>query len=629
MCGICGMANFNNEYSVDARNSIVRTMNSTIIHRGPDNEGFYYGDWLALGMRRLSVIDLKTGDQPIYSNDGSKVIVFNGEIYNYRILRKQLESLGYVFRTDSDTEIIVNLFEKYGTDSFVMLDGMFSIALYDIHDRKLFLVRDRMGEKPLYYYEDNNKLLFGSELKCLEVTHQIPKEINIAALNFFFQYTYIPSPFTIYKDVHKLLPGHYIEISEDGMINERCYWTLAKNPDYGRLSYEDAKQELFRRVNDSVRTRMNSDVPFGAFLSGGLDSGTIVALMAKNSSEKINTFTIGLNSEGDESGRARKMAEHVGTNHTTFILDYKDSINVVSDIIDHMDEPFADSSAIPEYLVSKLASDHVKVVLTGDAGDEILLGYNKYLINYYADRYLAVPRPLRRLIIEPVIHAMPDKSYFSLKVGKVIKSAEKDEFQRCNRMMQLGFKDEEAVDLFRPEYLDTKAQHIIYNYYQNAEGSGIERNQFVDLHVVLEGDMLTKVDRMSMLNSLETRTPLLSNDLVEFAYSLPSEYKLQGKTTKRIMKDTFKCLFPEGYEKLPKRGFGVPVDEWFRKEMKEELLDLTSKTFLDKQGIFNSQYIHGIIREHLSGKVNRKSELWSMYIFQKWYQRHNNSNIKS
>lgn len=620
MCGICGLVNFKKQYSRERRHDIVHSMNDTIIHRGPDSEGIYDGEWLTMGMRRLSIIDLNTGSQPMYSSSGSKILVFNGEIYNYIELKKKLEKKGYSFQTSSDTEVAANLFEEYGTASFEMLDGMFAMAIYDTEQRMLYLVRDRMGEKPLYYYVDKEKMLFGSELKCLQITGMIPTELNIAALNFFFQYTYIPAPLSIYKNVYKLLPGHYMKVSERGEVTDECFWRLEKNDDYASLSYEEAKEELFRRVNESVKIRMRSDVPVGAFLSGGLDSGTIVALMARNSQTPINTYTIGLKTEQDESQRAKRMAEHVGTHHTNFVLDYGDSISVVSDIAEHMDEPFADPSCIPEYLVSKLASDHVKVVLTGDAGDEILLGYNKYLINYYADRYLKIPKVFRKGVIEPIISKLPDKSYFSMKVGKVINSAGGNTFQRRNRMMQQGYKDEESIKLFCERYFDLSGQNLITEMYEKACGSDIDKTQFVDLHLVLEGDMLAKVDRMSMLNSLETRTPLLANDLVEFAYSLPADYKLSGKVTKRIMKDTFKDLFPEGYEKLPKSGFSVPVDEWFRNEMREELLDITNETRIRQQGLFEYDYVCSVIKEHMAGRVNRKNEIWSMYVFQKWYE---------
>lgn len=596
-------------------------MNREMIHRGPDAEGIYPGERVTLGMRRLSVIDLKSGDQPICSSSGRIVVVFNGEIYNYLELKETLIKKGISFRTTSDTEVLANLFEEYGVDCFRMLDGMFAGALFDIPAQKLYLVRDRMGEKPLYYYKDSEKLVFGSEMRCLQRVPDVPKELNRAALNFFFQYTYIPSPISIYRNVWKLFPGHFLEISREGAVIDHSYWELKKNPEYEKLSYEEAKEELFRRVNESVRTRMRSDVPFGAFLSGGLDSGTIAAMMMRNSEQPVRTFTIGLNTPYDESGRAKKMAEHIGTEHHTFLLDYRDSIQAVSEITEHMDEPFGDSSCIPEYLVSALASDSVKVALTGDAGDELLLGYSKYLINYYADRYLKLPPFLRSHVVEPIYRRMPDRSRLSRMIGKVIKYSGEDAFQRRNRLMQLGFKDEECARLFRADYYDLSAQKLISGYYDNSVGGDIEKTQYLDLHIVLEGDMLAKVDRMSMRNSLETRTPLLSNDLVEFCYSLPSEYKLKGKTLKRLMKDTFRGLFPEGYEKLPKSGFGVPVDEWFRKEMKEELLDLLNESYLKAQSIFNYDYVRSILEEHFSGRVNRKSEIWNLYVFQKWYKK--------
>lgn len=620
MCGICGFADFQGRYSCEYRSELLQIMNGQIIHRGPDSEGYYTGEWLNLGMRRLSIIDVDTGDQPIYSSSGAVVLVFNGEIYNYIELKQTLTEKGYLFKTSSDTEVIANLFEEYGEKCFELLDGMFAIALLDIHSDSLYLVRDRMGEKPLYYYADNEKLLFGSELKCLRSTGLIPCELDTAALNLLFQYTYIPSPFSIYRDVRKLLPGHFLRVRRDGKLCNECYWHLERNEEYASISYEDAKAELRRRVDHAVMTRMRSDVPFGAFLSGGLDSGLIVALMAQHSDKPINTFTIGLNTAGDESHRAQKMAEHVGTNHTCFVLDYKDSIDAVSDIVSKMDEPFADSSCIPEYMVSRLASKHVKTVLTGDAGDELFLGYNKYLVDYYSENYMRFPRFIRKGLFEPAYRMLPKTSSLVLMAGKVLQVAEQGAFERRNGMMQLGFKDEECRALFREGFCDPSGQELISSYYYASTGGSMDRAQYLDLHIVLEGDMLTKVDRMSMLNSLETRTPFLANDLVEFAFSLPTSYKLQGKNKKRILKDTFKDLFPEGYDKLPKSGFGVPIREWFRNEMKEEIYDLLSENKIRTQGLFNSGYVKQILDEHISGKVDRKSEIWCLYVFQKWIE---------
>lgn len=619
MCGVNGFLSFSGKHSREYRHDIVHGMNQKILYRGPDSEGFFDGHWLTMGMRRLAIIDLKKGDQPVYSQSGEVIVEFNGEIYNYIELREHLTQKGYVFRTESDTEVIGNLFQEYGEKSFSMLDGMFAITLYERLSDSFYLVRDRMGEKPLYYYADKEKMLYGSELKSLKGTGLVPAIIHRQAMNLFFQYTYIPSPFSIYQDVFKVRPGHFLKVSSNGNMKDQCYWELKRNKEFAFLSYEEAKEELRKRLTESVKKRMRSDVPFGAFLSGGLDSGTIAALMAQNSEKPIRTFTIGLKSSDDESGRAKRMASYLGTDHQSFILDYKDSIRVIPEIMEHMDEPFADSSCIPEFIVSKLASEHVRVALTGDAGDELFLGYSKYLIDYYADKYLKIPEHIRRGLIKPVFDAMPDRTTLSRQVGKVIRTADMEAFQRRNRMMQLGFKEEEMRQLLHPDYYDNGGQQFIRDYYESVSGSDIERTQYVDLHVVLEGDMLTKVDRMSMIHSLETRTPMLSNDLVEFAYSIPTEYKLKGKILKRIVKDTFRDCFPKGYDKLPKSGFGVPIDDWFRDEMKEELMELFSRPVIKQQGFFNYEFICKILEEHFKGERNRKFEIWCLYVFQKWY----------
>nr|WP_288885802.1 asparagine synthase (glutamine-hydrolyzing) [uncultured Blautia sp.] len=622
MCGINGLLDFKNRYTSEERHNLVCRMNEEIIHRGPDAEGIYDGEWCCMGMRRLSIIDLSTGDQPVYNEDHTLAAVFNGEIYNYKKLRQELIHRGHCFATASDTEVIVHLYEEYGGQCFAMLDGMFALAVYDRKKEILILARDRMGEKPLYFYRNNSLFLFASELKSMPATDLIPKEISSEALSFYFRYTYIPAPLTIFKDVKKLLPGHYLTIGKDGRMSEETYWELTVDEDCAGFSYEEAVSELRRRLNRSVKERMNCDVPYGAFLSGGLDSGIIAALMARNSERPIKTFTIGFEeADYDESRNAALMAAHIGSEHHACIMHHRDAMEIMDRVISSMDEPFADSSALPEYLVSEYASREVKVVLTGDAGDECFLGYEKYLIDYYSRIYLKLPNGTRKLLIEPVMELLPDTTAFSRKVNKLVSSAYTDIFSKRKNTMQLGFKEEDCRKLFQEGWNENSGENRIREYYNRMNGTDLRKTQYTDLHLVLEGDMLAKVDRMAMLNSLETRTPMLANDIVQFAFSLPDTYKLKGRNKKRILKDAFLPLLPKGYTKLPKSGFGIPLDHWFRNEMKKEMLDVLDVGRIQGQGILSGEYVEKIIREHLTGKRNRKSEIWALFVFEKWYEK--------
>ena len=624
MCGINGIVYFKEKVNGEKLNSIVHEMNQKIIYRGPDHEGIYYQDGLSIGMRRLAILDLEGGEQPIYNEDKTIVVVFNGEIYNFLTLRKELKQLGHRFYTKTDTEVIVHGYEEYGTDIFNKLDGMFAIALYDKKSEKVLLARDRMGEKPCYYYYDQEKFLFASELKSLIETGFIAKEIDSTALCQFLQLTYVPAPLSIFKKVFKIEPAHYLEISlKEKSVKKNSYWKLEKNTDlFKEMSYEDAVKYLRKLIKQSVKQRMISDVPVGAFLSGGIDSSSIVALMSRLSKEPINTFTIGFEEEEyDERDRAREVVKAYQTKHYERILDFKEAIPIINEIISCLDEPFADSSVLPTYFVSKMASEKVKVVLTGDAGDELFLGYNKYLMDYYAQKYAKVPKIIRKRMIEPAIKKVKDNRGIIRKIKKVINNMEKTPFERRRALMSLGLKEDEILQLVKQEYYDKNSfSQIEKDYFSKKDYTDIEKTQWIDLRYVLEGDMLTKVDRMSMLNSLETRTPLLSKDIIEFAISIPTEYKLKGKNLKRIWKDAMSPLLPKDFEKYPKSGFGVPLDYWFRNELKEELQKVFDKEKIERQGIFNYSGIAKILEEHFSEKENRKSEIWALYVFQKWYE---------
>lgn len=623
MCGINGIIDYHKHYSVEERNKLVHQMNEKIIYRGPNMEGLFDSEHVTMGMRRLSIIDLSTGKQPIYNEDKTLAIVFNGEIYNFKRLREELIQKGHQFYTSADTEVIVHAYEEFGNQAFDRLDGMFSFAIFDSRKNKVVIARDRMGEKPLYFYYNEDYFVFGSELKSLLSTGIVPKVIDKKALNQYLQLTYIPAPLTIFEHVKKVKPAHYMEILLDGTVTEHNYWNYPKTKFSEKdLSYQEAKNKLYTLLERSVKDRMVSDVPLGAFLSGGIDSSIIVGLMSQLSEQPVETFTIGFDEkEYDERERAKMVADLNKTNHHAKVLDYKDALSLMNHILMQMDEPFADSSVLPSYFVSAFAGEHVKVVLTGDAGDEMFMGYSKYLIDYYSRKYKRVPKFLRKGLIEPIVYHLPDNRVVTRKIRKVIDNAEKDLFEQRKALMSLGFKEQERKQLLQDFYYDENCMDFLKDIYEeNNQDDEVSKTQKLDARVVLEGDMFTKVDRMSMLNSIETRTPLVSKDIVEFAMQLPSSYKIKEKNLKRILKDAFVDILPKNFDKYPKSGFAVPLDYWFRNELKEELTNLLNEEVIKNQGIFDYEYIHTIIEEHLSGRKNRKSELWTLYVFEKWYQ---------
>lgn len=622
MCGINGIYDLKRKFQEEQLYNLVHEMDEKIIYRGPNHEGIFHEDNLAMGMRRLAILDLQAGNQPIYNEDKSVVIVYNGEIYNFRQLREDLKGK-HKFYTETDTEVIVHAYEEYGMDVFDKLDGMFAIALYDRRVNQLILARDRMGEKPLYYYKNKETFLWGSELKSIIGTGIPEKVISKCALNQYLQLTYIPAPLTIYENIYKLMPGHCLIIKGDGETEEKAYWKLNPNPKHSKLTYEQAKEKLKTLLEKSVQNRMVSDVPIGAFLSGGIDSGTVVGVMSRLSEQPIETFTMGFKEkEYDERNRAKMVSDLNGTSHHEYVLDYNDILNAMDEILQYVDEPFADSSMLPSYFVSKFASEYVKVVLTGDAGDELFLGYSKYLIDYYSKKYRKVPRIVRR-IFEKIVRDIPDKSAATRKIRKVIDNANKDIFEQRLALMSLGFKEDERKQLLKNNYFDSESMDFVKQIYSELnDESEWKKTQYLDLKVVLEGDMLAKVDRMSMLNSIETRTPLLSRDIIEFAFQLPDEYKIKKKKLKRIMKDAFADILPSNFDRMKKAGFAIPLDYWFRNQLKGEVQQLLNQDFLEKQGLFDYNYIEKILEEHFSGKRNRKSEIWTLFVFQKWYQQY-------
>lgn len=620
MCGIVGFL------SLDSTKDDLLNATDKLYKRGPDNRDVYFRSPIGLGHTRLSIIDLSTGNQPLMNHDESLVLVFNGEIYNYRELREELKLAGCEFTTKGDAEVILKAYEVWGLKKALSsLEGMFAFALWDERIKTLFVVRDRYGEKPVYYTKNKNGFFFGSELKSLS-DHYSKERIDKIGLNLFFSLTYIPAPFTIYENIYKLEPGEYLQVEPSGRVEKIQFYDIesivAKSNTGVYRSYDDAKAELRKLLFRSVEERMISDVPIGSFLSGGIDSSVVSAIMAKKSSTPIKTFSIGFKEkEFDESDRAARVAKHIGSEHSCFILDHLDLLSIVNETLSYFDEPFGDSSAIPSMMVAKLAKRDVTVVLTGDCADELFGGYNKYLAGYYSSRYNAIPKYWRKFF-ERVIGIIPHTKLTNLtlrKTKKIIKSSSLKTEDRYAFYTNLGFQPGEKEILLNPEYnLDVLEQSLLH-YNKSHDEDDLTRTFYSDIKLVLEGDMLAKVDRSCMMNSIEARVPFLDSRLVDFSFQLPHHFKIQGKNKKRILKDTFSDLLPKETLSFSKKGFSIPIGNWFKKELKAELLNVLRSELLEKQAIFDKAYVKQLTDNHIKGKENNEAKLWLLYVFQKWY----------
>jgi asparagine synthase (glutamine-hydrolysing) len=557
MCGIAGVYETTHRGSDGAAG--VRRMTGALAHRGPDAEGFLIDGPLALGVRRLSIIDLKTGHQPLANEDKSIWVVFNGEIYNYRELTEVLLARGHRFATASDTEVLVHLYEEYGEHCVRWLRGMFAFAIWDQRERSLFLARDRLGIKPLYYADTPWGLAFASELKAIALCPWVSRAVSPDALFAYLQYGYVPDPLTICEGVRKLPPGHTLTVAEGRAGAPRRYWDPARFFRNGSAPAreEEAAEALWARLESAVRSHLVSDVPVGAFLSGGIDSSTVVAIMAQEASGPIQTFSVGFREAGyNELPYARRVAEFFGTEHHELVVE-ADDLAVLEDVLSALDEPFADPSAIPTYLVSQLARQHVTVVLSGDGGDELFAGYDRYLVDHRR-RYFGMfgdaglGGPLRRAS-DALPEGTPGKNYlYNLSLPRM---------ERYLDTISL-FPARAISNLLEPELIRSAPSLDA----ARAAGEGLDplsRLQDFDLRTYLPGDILTKVDRMSMANSLEARVPLLDHPLVEFACGVPARLRLRSGQTKYLLKRALTGRVPEEIVTRPKQGFAVPLESWF------------------------------------------------------------------
>jgi asparagine synthase (glutamine-hydrolysing) len=631
MCGIAGFAdvgwqgrtNGQSQARLEAEFALVHRMCDVIRHRGPDDEGIHVEPGVGLGMRRLSIIDLAGGHQPIHNEDRTIWIVFNGEIYNYRELRAELEKRGHVFSTNSDTESIVHAYEEWGEEAFQRLRGMFGLAIWDSPRRTLMLARDRSGIKPLHYVERNGRLVFGSEIKSLLAAGAVTRELDLNALDHYLAFLYTPRETSIFKDVRKLPPGHYLRWQE-GRLDVRRYWQIAETEAF-RGTEADAADALRQVLAGAVRSHLVSDVPLGAFLSGGVDSSAVVALMAEASSRPVKTFSIGFDEpEFDELEHARTVARQFGTDHNELVV-RPDGLSILDRLVGHFDEPFADSSAIPTWYVSEMARRHVTVVLSGDGGDELFGGYDRYLPHPWVARFDRVPVPGLRAMAGMVWPLLPH----GVRGRNFLRHAARSDEGRYVDSVAM-FQSDERAALYSA---DVRARLAI-----DAEGAFARRfDRFgalplrsrmmrLDFETYLPEDVLTKVDRMSMAHSIESRVPLLDNEVIDFAATLPSTFKIVNGRRKHILKEALRPLLPPGILDRKKQGFGVPIGVWFRGGLTDLFSDVLDSPRTRERGYFEPSFIARLVREHVSGKRDHTMRLWQLLVFELWHRQYLDAN---
>ncbi len=631
MCGIAGIVSFTeigNQQVPKIQQSI-----RTLISRGPDDEGIYCKENMGLGQRRLSIIDTsKKANQPMWDQSNRFVIVYNGEIFNYRELRSLHFSNDEqrAFRTNSDTEVLLELFVKKGKDCLELLEGFFAFAVYDTQEKELFIARDRFGKKPLIFFKDDNVFVFASELKAL-FAFDIPKELNFEALKLYLQFAYIPQPLSILQHIKKINPGHYL-VLKNGIVEENEWYRLPISRDYSSsMPYEAAQKKLESLLDDAVERRLISDVPLGAFLSGGIDSSVIVGLASRHK-KHLNTFSIGFKGEDffDETHYARLISDKFKTNHSSFSLGIDDYLSHIYDVLDYLDEPFADTSALPQYILCMETRKYATVAISGDGGDEIFAGYNKHYAEWQARRNSILSTVLK--MGSPLWKVLPKgrNTMFSNKIRQINRFSEAAHLNAKERYWYWAstFSEKDVNVLLQEKTLNKVDESIIQNirtgYLKEIDDDDFNSVLKTDFDLVLAGDMLVKVDLMSMANSVEVRCPFLDHHVVEFVFSLPADYKIIGKERKKILKETFKKILPDEIYKRGKKGFEIPMLSWFRNELHGFIFDeLLDEKFIKEQGIFNYDFIAGMKKQLISSKSeNIVEQLWVLIVFQYWYKKY-------
>jgi asparagine synthase (glutamine-hydrolysing) len=624
MCGIAGFVNNSNE---KADRSILERMNRAVVHRGPDEDGYYLKDNVAMAMRRLAIIDLAGGQQPIPNEDRTKWIVYNGEVYNYQELREGLFARGHKLNTNSDTEAVVHLYDEYGADCLRHLRGMFAFAIWDETESSLFLARDRVGKKPLLYsLLPDGGIVFGSEFTALLEHPGVSREVDHDAIDSYISYLCVPAPMTAFKQIRKLEPGHWLRW-KDGKIETKRYWL----PDFTKkikIGEQEAIEETTRILRESTRLRMISEVPLGAFLSGGVDSSAVVALMAQESSRPVKTFSIGFEEQDySELKYAKRVAEHVGAEYNEFIVK-PNAVEVLPTLVEHYGEPFADPSAIPTYYVSRETRRYVTVALNGDGGDESFVGYERHVAMRYANAYRSLPSSLRRGLIEPVIGAMPTPVNFRNRLTRIqrfLKAASRESDDRYFRWLS-SFDPEAKSELYTEEFKrlsgGNRPAQLLSPFFENVNGSGsIDASLMADLMHYLPNDLLVKVDIASMANSLEARSPFLDHNMIEFAASLPENIKQKGVGTKSLLKKVAANLVPKDVIYRQKMGFAVPIRYWLGKELQTFTKEILLSDVADSRRLFRKPIVSRLIEEQQAGTHDNSWKIWTLLMLELWFRR--------
>jgi asparagine synthase (glutamine-hydrolysing) len=646
MCGICGVIT-HNHYGIQPET--VKRMCNVLSHRGPDDEGMLLlrgnqyleirgqgvfhingdGFEVGLGQRRLSIIDLSDlAHQPMCNEDGTMWIVFNGELYNFQEIKPELQDRGHSFRSRSDTEVILHAYEEWGPDCLQRFRGMFAFAIWDSKLRRLFITRDRLGKKPLVYLKRDGCFAFASEIKALLQIPGIERKVNLKALHDYLTYQYVPSPDSIFEGIYKLPPAHYLVMDRSGEIKVERYWKLRFSSAGGRTTDINETSEAIReKLEESVRLRLISDVPLGAFLSGGIDSSLIVGLMAKLSEKPVQTFSIGFEEkEFDELDYARVVAKHFSTDHHEFIVK-PDAVDILPKLVWHYNEPFADSSAIPTFYVAKMTRDYVKVVLTGDAGDENFAGYNRYLRSKWVAQFSRIPEKMRRKFL-PLFLRLAAQMHWKEKtfnrLADFVAAISSNQARNYAEQVKI-FNAGEKEDLYSSDFIDilkgVDSVDYLVRKYEEAETEDLtDQLLYLDINTYLPEDLLVKMDIATMANSLEARVPFLDHPLMEFVASLPSSLKLRGNITKYILKKAYADFLPHDILTRRKMGFGVPMGRWFRKELKHYMFDVLLDRRTVDRGFFRKERIEILLKEHIQGRYDHSAKIWALLFLELWFR---------
>ncbi len=617
MCGICGIYTFEEPLaSVDHER--VAAMTLALQHRGPDDDGYYKTEKVSLGHRRLSIIDLSFGKQPIFNEDRTCLIVFNGEIYNFRELRRDLEKKGHSFQTGTDTEVILHQYEEDGWECVRKLNGMFAFAIWDVRNQTFLLARDRIGIKPLYIARSKSRIIFCSELHPLIKYGSVEKNIDEYSLYCLLNLQYVPAPQTMFRSIRKLRPG-YVLIAQKDRVEEKRYWSVRvqEEPDW---NYQAAQTELLHLLKDAVQRRLIADVPLGAFLSGGLDSSTIVGLMSQMIDRPVQTFSVGFadSPNHNETGYAKLVSRHFRTDHHQLIISPGELAETLPAIWGHLDGPITDPAAIPTYLVSKLAKEHVTVVLTGEGADELFAGYLRYALDSW-HFYFRWPLFLRQQIMRPFLSKIPESGRWLKGFEAITTSRDIDRHLRWVSVFDQDLLGQ-ILKNSNPQAAFDKTVDFISRLIVSEKCSSLNRSLALDLQTWLPDDLLAKVDSMSMAVSLEARVPFLDHRIIELALKMPPSWKIKGNLRKRILKDTVSGLIPATILGRKKMGFDLPLKDWFRGSLRQLLQDTLASERLARHSFFNQDIIDKSLEQYFSGQQDFSFQLWSIFIFQNWYE---------